>query len=218
MVRAELPIHAIASAGRCVARQRKQKPANLSGNLLDMRLEGEVAGVVEVHFRGWKDNPCRDVSITDCEFYTGDDCVAGWHWDDVRAERCTLNSSCNGVRLFGPFANAGAEKSSLHSVEYFTPALVSEPLRFNVVAAAPLSDASGVVLPIVFASVRVPAPASPLNDCGPPCVPVKVTIRHGAASAVVAARAMAASYISISTYVKPRTPARLEPASRGGYC
>jgi Transposase C of IS166 homeodomain len=27
----------------------------------------------------------------------------------------------------------------------------------------------------------VPAPARPLKDCGPPCVPVSVTIKHGAA-------------------------------------
>ena len=58
-----------------------------------------------VHFRGWKDNPCRDVSITDCEFYTGDDCVAGWYWEDTLIARCVINSSCNGIRLIGPAKN-----------------------------------------------------------------------------------------------------------------
>ena len=33
-----------------------------------------------IHFRGWLDNPCRDVTISDCELYTGDDCIAGWYW------------------------------------------------------------------------------------------------------------------------------------------
>jgi polygalacturonase len=69
-----------------------------------VRVDGiKVAGGYDgVHLRGWEGRPCRDVRVSDCEFYTGDDCIAGWHWDDVRVERCTLNSSCNGVRLFGP--------------------------------------------------------------------------------------------------------------------
>lgn len=58
-----------------------------------------------VHFRGWKDNPCRDVSITDSEFYTGDDCIAGWFWENTLIARCIINSSCNGIRLIGPAKN-----------------------------------------------------------------------------------------------------------------
>src|SRR5205807_9923512 len=58
-----------------------------------------------VHFRGWKDSPCRDVSITDCEFYTGDDSIAGWYWQDTLIDRCLINSSCNGIRLIGPARN-----------------------------------------------------------------------------------------------------------------
>ena len=58
-----------------------------------------------VHFRGWKDNPCRDVTITDCQFYTGDDCIAGWYWENTLIARCIINSSCNGIRLIGPAKN-----------------------------------------------------------------------------------------------------------------
>ncbi len=61
-----------------------------------------TGGYDGVHLRGWIDHPCRDVTIRDCSFETGDDCIAGWYWQDTRIERCTLNSSCNGVRLFGP--------------------------------------------------------------------------------------------------------------------
>jgi polygalacturonase len=57
------------------------------------------------HFRGWKDRPCRHVSIKNCEFYTGDDCIAGWYWSDVMIDNCRLNSSCNGIRLIGPAEN-----------------------------------------------------------------------------------------------------------------
>lgn len=69
-----------------------------------------------VHFRGWKNNPCRDVSITGCEFYTGDDCIAGWYWEDTLIDRCTINSSCNGIRLIGP-----AKNLIIHDCLFFGP-------------------------------------------------------------------------------------------------
>ncbi|MFI5379077.1 MAG: glycoside hydrolase family 28 protein [Tepidisphaerales bacterium] len=76
--------------------------------MLEFTSQVEVRGVKitggwdGVHFRGWKDNPCRDVSITNCEFYTGDDCIAGWFWENTLIANCIINSSCNGIRLIGP--------------------------------------------------------------------------------------------------------------------
>ncbi len=58
-----------------------------------------------VHFRGRKDQPCHDVRIIDCEFSTGDDCIAGGYWQDTLIDRCVINSSCNGIRLIGPARN-----------------------------------------------------------------------------------------------------------------
>jgi len=58
-----------------------------------------------VHFRGRKDQPCRDVRIIDCAFFTGDDCIAGGYWQDTLIDRCVINSSCNGIRLIGPARN-----------------------------------------------------------------------------------------------------------------
>ena len=90
--------------------------------LLEFTSHVEVRGVKitggydGVHFRGWKDDPCRDVSITDCEFYTGDDCIAGWYWQDTLIDRCVLNSSCNGIRLFGP-----AKNLIIHNCLFFGP-------------------------------------------------------------------------------------------------
>ena len=69
-----------------------------------------------VHFRGWKDNPCRDVTISDCEFYTGDDSIAGWYWENTLIDRCVLNSSCNGIRLIGP-----AKNLIIHDCLFFGP-------------------------------------------------------------------------------------------------
>jgi hypothetical protein len=72
---------------------------------VDVRGVKITGGWDGVHFRGWKDNPCRDVSITDCQLLTGDDCIAGWYWEDTLIARCVINSSCNGIRLIGPAKN-----------------------------------------------------------------------------------------------------------------
>lgn len=55
-----------------------------------------------VHFRGSLDRWNQDVRITDCQFFTGDDCIAGHYIKDGVVEDCLINSSCNGVRLIGP--------------------------------------------------------------------------------------------------------------------
>ena len=55
-----------------------------------------------VHFRGTLDRWNRDVRISNCRFFTGDDCIAGHYIQDGVVEDCLLNSSCNGVRLIGP--------------------------------------------------------------------------------------------------------------------
>ena len=79
--------------------------------LLERTSHVEVRGVEctggwdGVHFRGRKDRPCRDVRIVDCEFSTGDDCIAGGYWQDTLIDRCVINSSCNGIRLIGPARN-----------------------------------------------------------------------------------------------------------------
>ncbi len=58
-----------------------------------------------VHFRGGPDRPCRDVSIVGCQFFTGDDSIAGRYWDNTLISGCIVNSSCNGIRLIGPATN-----------------------------------------------------------------------------------------------------------------
>jgi len=55
-----------------------------------------------VHFRGAPDHPCRDVSIIGCQFFTGDDSIAGRYWENTLISDCIVNSSCNGIRLIGP--------------------------------------------------------------------------------------------------------------------
>src|SRR6185503_6381370 len=39
------------------------------------------------------------------QLFTGDDCIAGWYWEDTLIANCVINSSCNGIRLIGPAKN-----------------------------------------------------------------------------------------------------------------
>lgn len=69
---------------------------------VDIRNVKITGGWDGVHFRGAPGHPCRDVSITDCRFYTGDDSIAGRYWENTVISDCVINSSCNGIRLIGP--------------------------------------------------------------------------------------------------------------------
>ena len=61
-----------------------------------------VGGWDGVHFRGAPDRWCHNVNIINCQFYTGDDSIAGRYWDNTVISGCIVNSSCNGIRLIGP--------------------------------------------------------------------------------------------------------------------
>lgn len=50
-----------------------------------------------IHLRG-----AKHVRIEQCHLHTGDDAIAGGYWEDMRILRCTLNSSCNGLRMIMP--------------------------------------------------------------------------------------------------------------------
>ena len=71
-----------------------------------------------VHFRGSPDRDCRNVSIVGCEFYTGDDSIAGRYWDSTLISDCIVNSSCNGIRLIGP-----ARHLIIHDCLFYGPGI-----------------------------------------------------------------------------------------------
>lgn len=50
---------------------------------------------------GFDVRTCDDVIIEDSEFYTGDDCIAGFDNHDVVIRNCILNSSCSAMRFGG---------------------------------------------------------------------------------------------------------------------
>ena len=69
---------------------------------VDIRNVKIVGGWDGVHWRGAPDRWCRNVNIIGCQFYTGDDSIAGRYWDNTVIADCIVNSSCNGLRLIGP--------------------------------------------------------------------------------------------------------------------
>lgn len=64
---------------------------------------------------------CKNFLITDCQFMTGDDSIAGGGWEKVIVSNCTLNSSCNGYRNYN-----GGLKNVL-----FTNLVISGPGAFK---------------------------------------------------------------------------------------
>jgi hypothetical protein len=72
---------------------------------IDVRCVNVTGGWDGVHFRGWIDKPCRDLKIIDCQFFTGDDSIAGRYVNHLLIKNCVINSSCNGIRIIGPVSN-----------------------------------------------------------------------------------------------------------------
>lgn len=58
---------------------------------------------IEVHggHDGIHNSSCDDFTIENCDFYTGDDCVAGFDNYNVIIRNCVLNSACSGMRFGG---------------------------------------------------------------------------------------------------------------------
>lgn len=44
---------------------------------------------------------CKNITINRCEFYTGDDCIAGIDNEIVRVSKCILNTACSAFRFGG---------------------------------------------------------------------------------------------------------------------
>lgn len=53
-----------------------------------------------IHIRGG-----NYISINNCNIQTGDDAIAGGYWNNTCISNCSLNSSCNGIRVIEPCEN-----------------------------------------------------------------------------------------------------------------
>jgi len=69
---------------------------------LEIRNVKIIGGWDGVHWRGAPERWCQNVKIIGCEFYTGDDAIAGRYWNNTVIKDCIINSSCNGIRVIGP--------------------------------------------------------------------------------------------------------------------
>ena len=92
-----------------------------------------------VHFRGAPEHPCRNVNIVGCQFYTGDDSIAGRYWENVLISDCIVNSSCNGIRLIGP-----ATHLTIHDCLFYGPGVQPHRTsnRYNMLAGINLQPGS----------------------------------------------------------------------------
>lgn len=83
---------------------------------VDVRGVKFTGGWDGVHFRGWGDRRCRDLSIVGCQFFTGDDSIAGRYVENLLVTGCVINSSCNGIRVIGP-----AKHMVVHDCLFYGP-------------------------------------------------------------------------------------------------
>ena len=58
---------------------------------------------------------CEQALISDCEFHTGDDCVAGYGSKDIEVRNCIINTACSGFRI-------GGNDIRIHDCRFYGPA------------------------------------------------------------------------------------------------
>ena len=88
---------------------------------------------------------CANIKIAECEFYTGDDCIAGIDNLNMTVINCKINTACNGFRLsgenilidhcniFGP--GKFCHRSSLSNNEKQNGKSTEQNHRFNMLSA-----------------------------------------------------------------------------------
>ncbi len=108
-----------------------------------------------VHFRGNLERWNRDVRISDCRFFTGDDCIAGHYIKDGVVEDCLINSSCNGVRLIGPAENLSFTHCEFAGPGKFEHRTRDNLHRTNMLAAIILQPSAWAPTPGPLDNVRV---------------------------------------------------------------
>jgi len=108
-----------------------------------------------VHFRGTPESWNRDVRITGCKFFTGDDCIAGHYIEDAVVEDCVINSSCNGVRLIGPARRLTFSRCDLFGPGRFEHRTSRDQHRTNMLAGMILQPSAWSPTPGPMEDVRV---------------------------------------------------------------
>lgn len=129
-------------------------------NDIEIRNVKASGGWDGVHLR-WTKN----VVISDSQFYTGDDAIAGRYWENILITNCVLNSSCNGVRVIGP-----ARRLIIHGCLIYGPGLYPHITsgRHNLLAGIYLQPgswdpSSGDLDDIFLSDITIRNPATPFR-------------------------------------------------------
>lgn len=173
--------------------------AVLLENCQDVEVRGvKVTGGWDgIHFRGWPGRPCRTVSIVGCQFFTGDDAIAGRYWENVLISDCILNSSCNGIRLIGP-----AQHLVIHDCLFYGPGAYPHRTsnRSNMLAGVNLQpgawDATqGVLDDVLLSDLAMHNVTTPFHfSLKPGNTAGRITVSQVAASGVYRAAASVESW------------------------
>ncbi len=123
----------------------------------------------------------RNVTISNCRLFTGDDCLAGAWWENVTVSNCVLNTSCNAFRIggrnvlitnclvWGPgeYEHRTSARKNLEAGFQILPHRRAYAERNRLVAAGPVDNL--VLSNIVMHRVRAPvwiafAPDAPYSE------------------------------------------------------
>jgi hypothetical protein len=124
---------------------------------------------VEAGHDGFDAAVCNNVSITDSEFYTGDDCIAGFGNTNVFVDRCILNSSCSAFRFGGTNVLIKRCRAFAPGKYAFRGSLNTQERAAGVMATGERARSNMLSFFTYYADYSVPIPEEPGNiiieDC-----------------------------------------------------
>ena len=110
-----------------------------------------------------------NISVQNCAFYTGDDCIAGFGNTNVRIADCLLNSSCSGMRFGGTNVLVRDCRFVGPGKYLFRGSLTAEEKRTGVIAEQGEHRRNMLSAFTYYADYSVPIPELPgniiLRDC-----------------------------------------------------
>ena len=146
-----------------------QNSANWAHNMLYCENITVKNVTVEAGHDGFDAAVCKNITITDCEFYTGDDCIAGFGNTNVFVDNCILNSSCSAFRFGGTNVYVKNCKAYAPGKYSFRGRLTKEEKEAGVMASAQNSRNNMLSFFTYYADYSVPIPEEPGNiiieDC-----------------------------------------------------
>ena len=124
---------------------------------------------VEAGHDGFDAAVCNNVSIIDSEFYTGDDCIAGFGNTNVFVDRCILNSACSAFRFGGTNVLIKRCRAFAPGKYAFRGSLNAQEKAAGVMATSERARSNMLSFFTYYADYSVPIPEEPGNiiieDC-----------------------------------------------------